>query len=311
MHKLKFLCNILMGVVIIAAGILKNRLYYHEFPVTLPSMIASWGALLVSFFVAQRHKFPDKLLCLVVIILIFYSLVARYCTKHMDCIVIALCAPSKVIFTCILVKLFFQLKLSRWQMLGLSLIIVGIILPNVVVKDNDFSIISPQKIGICIFAGLLFSLLNLTYELYQRKKKPYFWDLVFTGSVIGVVVSTGILVTEMTKSDSTIKILARKKTTYVLLAAEYIELALKAFLLYVTSPIYRSIILILLSIFTGMVDTLIFGLETIRFVDILAFFTANMGLIMFDYNELKKMFIPEKKDKLEEVVVENQLIECE
>ncbi|ELQ76231.1 Drug/Metabolite Transporter (DMT) Superfamily [Trachipleistophora hominis] len=310
MHKIKFLRNLLMSAVIVAAGILKNRLYYNEFPVTLPSMIASWGALLVSYFMAQEHKLPDRLLSLVVVILVLYSLVARYCSKHMDCLVIALCAPSKVIFTCILAKLFFELQLSRWQIFGLSLIIVGIVLPNIIIADSDFSSISPQKIGVCIFAGLLFSLLNLTYEFHQRKKKPFFWNLVFTGSIIGVVVSTGILATEMIKSDSTFKLLAQRKTTYILLVAEYVELSLKAFLLYVTSPIYRSIILIFLSIFTGMIDTVIFGWETIRIVDILAFITANMGLIIFDYSELKKMFIAKEKQKLDEDDIEKRQIEC-
>lgn len=305
MQELKPLLYIFMGAVIVAASIAKNRLFYHSFPITLPGTLFAWCALCISLFMARRYRLPDSMLYLVIFVLISYSIVTRYCIKYMSCLVIALCSPSKVIFTCILVRFFFKVKLTQIQLFGLFLILFGIVLPNIIIKNHKFSSISLHQICICSFGGLLFGILNLVYEMYQVKNRPYFWDLVFMASIVGSIASTAILVTEILKSNYSLVEIVQTKTTYILLLAEYIELAFKAVLIYIASPIYRSIIVLLLSVFTGMFDTLIFGRDQIKLIDFLAFLIANAGLVVFDFKTLKKIFfhkkIEQKNDTIEKI----------
>lgn len=68
---------------------------------------------------------------------------------------------------------------------------------------------------------------------------------------------------------------------------DYVELPLKIATLYFSSPLYRSLFIILISLFAGLTEAFIFDFGTIKFVDFLGFFMTNAGLIIFYYKKLK------------------------
>lgn len=301
MQKRKIFIYFFFFIVLVASGIAKNRLCKPGFLKSIPTFIASIFSLLGSTLMTKKYKLPDRFQFAMVALLILYGVLIWNCNEKVKSFVIGICAPSKIIFTCILTKIFVGLKFKTSQSIGLLLILIGILLSQVNLYDEKSTNISVFHIILCIFNGFIFSTLNLSFEIYQNKFQTSFWELCFTCSLISVPISFSVCVFELLRKNLRPKDIFLQENLFYIFIADYIELAVKISMLYSISPIYRSTLVLLLSLTIGIVDCMIFDTQNLSFINISSLLIANLGLVVFDYEQVKKILLSEK-DVMDNIV---------
>lgn len=191
MQRLKNCATFVTFIIIIAGVVAKSRLIFCGFPFAFPLTISSYLAFLVSLFMAEEYRMPNNFMIMIVFLAILYALSVWYSNYLANVFLISLCAPSKIIFTCIFVKIFLKLKLTRIQIIGLSFITLGIIVPLLKYNETNLSTITFKGVCACIISSLIFSMLNISYEIYTlNDKSKVFWNFVLTSSLVGLFIST-------------------------------------------------------------------------------------------------------------------------
>ncbi|KRH94196.1 Drug/Metabolite Transporter (DMT) Superfamily [Pseudoloma neurophilia] len=311
MKKYLILVCIISFAISVSSGLAKNKLCTKDFIKMFPLFTTSFCGLILSAFFARKYELPNRFLSGVVLLLIFYGILLWYSIKNIKVFTISLFAPSKLIFTCFLIKTFGSLKLKKIQYLALFLILLGVLLPILwSIKSKNRVSMPISHALICLASGMCFALANFSYEVYQKNFNPYLWDIIFSGCITALPITAFFFVLEMLKAHMSFQRFLHQPNLIWITFATYLELGSKAIVLLMVNTIFRSIVMLLQSVSIGLVDSIFFSRE-FRPIDLLAFLLANLGLLIYDYRALKNIFHSKKvaEDKKDDVILKTQVCE--
>lgn len=298
MKKRIVLLCIACFIISVCSGLTKNKLCTAEFIKAFPSFATSVASLIISSFMARKYEVPNRFLSFIVFMLIVYGMLLWYCIKNMEVLTISLFAPCKLIFTCSLIKMFGTLQLKKIQYFSLVLITIGLLFPIIWSLKSKNEIKMPVSHGlICLICGMIFAIANYSYELYQKKYKPYLWDLIFSGSITALPISTFLFIFELVNSQQSFKMFLKQKNLLVICLATYTELGSKVIVLLMVNTIFRSIIMLLQSVSIGLVDSLLFEFKKFQMINLISFIIANLGLLLYDYKVVQNLLFKKEKNK--------------
>lgn len=292
LKMLKISCIILVCVICNAsAAILKNKLSKPDFMHSVPVFVSCNLIFWVSLLKTQKFTLPSLKLSSATGLLIFYYVMLWVCVKNASPFEISFFAPTKVLFTFLIMRILIHRKFFKTQYFGIFLIIFGLMLAVFFGKTTESvgksRLFSMFNVVSCTTCGLFFAIVNCMAEQFLRSPEYTFWELAFSSSIVTLPISILFCLFQKINNNLTFIQLINQPNIILIILCDWLEASSKAVLLYHFEPMYRAFATSGSSCLIAIIDSILHRNSGIKTITIISFIIANIGFLIYECHNLK------------------------
>lgn len=248
-------------------------------PYILPLLVSSLLAIVISSGRIKERRCFNVYICLASLLLVVQSYFSWKNIEKSKVIESSLAEPSGVIFTCILSKIFIKTRITKLRVLAMIIITFGILLPLLFNKENTnihFSIVAKH-----IFCSLLFSVINILYDMKIKPKMQTIMHFLFMSSFWCLILSTLVFIFDVFSREIALYGVLKDKKAYAVVLLESGSIFMNYGLVFCLKPIERTLLKLLINLSAGMIEGVILK-RNIRISDASSLCIVGFGVIVYN-----------------------------
>lgn len=292
MHKILLLS--LICTYLVVCGVFKMKFVKQKVPKALILFAHSLLKYPVTFFLAKKRRHFDRRIIVVVVLYSISTYIFLLSAEHISVVTLAICTPTRIIFTFILSKFFYAKKYTFLQHLALVMIIIGFSIANL--RNNTSEKVTNVKyLLFLLFGNFCNSVSCIFFDRTIKQKNMNYWEYMYTYTFLNLLISTMELMLEYSFSSYDFAPYLRNKEFYLNVLAQTAETFLIAYISFQLTPLQRGLNHIVCAVTITILTNVLFETSPSAH-SVLACILTYVGLIMFELKSLKKIIKKQSRE---------------
>lgn len=287
----QILLLVFVSIYLIACGVFKMKLLKKRIPKTSIMFAHALLKYIVSFSFTDRKKHFDPKVIVVVILYSVSVYIFSLSAEHISILILAICSPTRLIFTFLLSKFLYSKKYTVTEHFALLIIVIGFAVANIKEKAKNLQI-NIKFIMLLLFGNFCNSAGCVFFDKKIKQDSMDYWSYMYTYNFLCLCISFVEMMVECYFSSYDFLFYLHLKEFYAIVVAQTIETFLIAYISFKLTPLQKGVNHIVCALSITIITNIMFEDRPSPF-KILAIAITYLGCILFESKSIRKIVFRE------------------